>query len=597
MDNLKEAIEAFEDYFNLNADGDTIYVGRRLTDMDYINAIDDICRKYNVRFEETSTNSFNYRVIKNSRQIKSGMEFDELTEFSHQIAKSVISEKMSLQQAVSEVMNELNCNEKYALTCVHNWIENEPTYNGMTMTSSRQIKSGLTIPAEEWAHRWIPNIMDQRNFISMCNEDGYTEFDSETFHKLLDKYNFKANGRNGYLGPVTEHQIKSARYIATDPESGEVLGSADTYEEAVNEWGEDVTITDSEAAEGQENMEDGLFSSFEEENEEDIEIESSKKPSGDKAFLSKIVSSFLKQDMTEEQALKRIMLRNNCNIGYAKQIFSNAIEDDSLIQSGVMDIADDINKDFNIDGDIESWYKDYVPENGVAHTIGGEILRAYSWLKHRYFNDGDKIGIGYGKETVNPAARYLVDKCVEMTEVGDIEDMLNGSSDINKDDDSYNEWLEDLEPAIEDYLRNHEELFHAVNKDDFVDYGTEEDEDSSVEECYIVDEEGNEYWFQGGPDGWACYTINYAREPKFKVDDWIDDLDVIPDTSQDFADFELDGFEYSAEKGSNGEDWMITDVRLPNELAHYGDEWETSDFENYTIYDPNGREISVNDLY
>ena len=57
----------------------------------------------------------------------------------------------------------------------------------------------------------------------------------------------------------SSRQIKSARYIATDPENGEVLGSADTYEEAVNEWGEDVTITDSEATENQEDG--GLFSS------------------------------------------------------------------------------------------------------------------------------------------------------------------------------------------------------------------------------------------------------------------------------------------------------------------------------------------------
>lgn len=449
----------------------------------------------------------------------------------------------------------------------------------------------------------------------------------------------------------SSRQIKSARYIATDPESGEVLGSADTYEEAVNEWGEDVTITDSEAAEGQE--ESGLFSSnktikssFYDDDDDTIDVEvlaeelvnegyepdiveqikdqwleegiseltddedrdfrrdverlalnSSNKLNGDKAFLSNIVSSVLSQSMTQEQAVKRIALRNNCNQAFAKNILSNALEDTSIIQSGIMAIADDINKDFNIDGDIESWFTDYVPREGAANTVGGEILRAFTQIRGRYYNDGDKIGVGMGKDTVNPAARYLVDKCVGWTEVSNIEEMLSGDSDINKDNDNYSEWLEDCEYSLEDYLRNNKDYFHTVNKDDIWDYKTEYDNYESIDEVFIIDDNNNEYWFQGNGDGWHCYTINYSTQPKYHVDEWVDDLDDIPDTSGDFCDFELDGFEYSAEKSRNGQDWMITDVRLPNGIVQVDEEWETSDFEPYTIYDSQGREISINELY
>ena len=439
----------------------------------------------------------------------------------------------------------------------------------------------------------------------------------------------------------SSRKITSARYIATDPESGEVLGSADTYEEAVNEWGEDVTITDSEVGDGQE--ESGLFSSwdndtprgegwlahddgkqknecpyergteeyedwidgweaayqevnssrkpikssisaaaleeqldgqfwtraedFEDEvndagwdvedvnneyatisndkgsqyevrfydhgegrsftmesfkciycdEDDDYEIESSNQLNGDKAFLSNIVSSVLTQSMTQEQAVKRIALRNNCNQAFARNILSSAMEDTSLIQSGVMAIADDINKDFNIDGDIESWFTDYVPREGTANTVGGEILRAFTQIRGRYYNDGDRIGIGMGKENVNPAARYLIDKCVGWTEVSNIEEMLSGDSDINKYNNSYKERIEDCEYSLEDYLRNNEDYFHTVNKDDMWDYKTEYDDYDSIDEIFIMDNDNNEYWLQGNGDGWHCYTINYSHQPKYHV--------------------------------------------------------------------------------
>lgn len=540
-----------------------------------------------------------------------------------------------------------------------------------SINSSRQIESGLTVPAEEWAHRWIPNIIDQRNFISMCNEDGYTEFDSETFHELLDKYNFKANGRNGYLGPVTEHQIKSgmefdeltefshqiaksviseemslqqavnevmnklkcnekyaltcvhswieneptyngmtmtssrqiksARYIATDPESGEVLGSADTYEEAVNEWGEDVTITDSEAAEGQQE-EEGLFSSYEEETEEDdMEIESSKKPSGDKVFLSKIVSAFVSGSMTEEQAVKRVMLRNNCNIGYARQILSSAMDDASLIQSGTMEIAEDLNKDFNIDGDIESWSEDYVPQAGKANTIGGEILRATAQIVNRFYNDGDKIGIGNGKETVNPAARYILENAVEFTAVpDDLQAMLDNDSDINLSDESYEEWVDDFKYEVEDYLREHEELFHAPNKVDMWDFKQESDEKTPITDIFIEDDDGNRYSFQGGPEGWHCYDIYFADGPKYNVGDFVNSGDIQSaggDTDEEFVTFNIDGYTYSAELYDNDE-YEITDIESSNQLVHKDEEWTTEDLEKYNIYNSEDEsELSIEDLY
>ena len=52
------------------------------------------------------------------------------------------------------------------------------------------------------------------------------------------------------------------------------------------------------------------------------------------------------------------------------------------------------------------WEK-YVPDEGTADTLLGEMVRAAGRIRYRYYNDGDMYGYGYGKETVNNALSYL----------------------------------------------------------------------------------------------------------------------------------------------------------------------------------------------
>ena len=505
--------------------------------------------------------------------------------------------------------------------------------------SSRQIKSGF----EEYCQKKGLSGNDKIEFKSYCTGNEVTDDDfDESYYLYTQDNGFDKENSSGPYG------ITSARYIATDPESGEVLGSADTYEEAVNEWGEDVIITDSDVAE-EEQEEQGLFSSYDDydDDEDTIDIEtlaeelkkegwnpdivdevkdswiddyniteltddkdmefrrevekrslnSSKKPTGDKAFLSSIVSSVLTHKMSEEQAVKRLMLRNNCNTGYAKTLLTNALEDESLISSGTMELASDLNQDFNADGDFYSWTKDYMPDNGKASTVGGEILRAANQIIYRYQNDGDRINVGNGKETVNPAARYLIDKCVGWTGSSEIEDMLSGANDTNSSDEYYSEWVEDLQVEIEDYLRNHEELFHTANQDDMWDYKTSEDDDVAITSIFIEDDDGNRYSFQGGPEGWHCYDIYYANKPKFNVGDVVPG-DEIGNPTDEYTTFEDNGFMYSAEKVEVGDDWEITDVQFEGQLVHKDEEWTTDELERYQIYNAEDEsQVSVEDLY
>ena len=56
---------------------------------------------------------------------------------------------------------------------------------------------------------------------------------------------------------------------------------------------------------------------------------------------------------------------------------------------------------------INKLFKELVPDTGKADSLAGELVRAMSRIGHRFYNDGDQLGIGYGKETCNPAGRFL----------------------------------------------------------------------------------------------------------------------------------------------------------------------------------------------
>ena len=56
---------------------------------------------------------------------------------------------------------------------------------------------------------------------------------------------------------------------------------------------------------------------------------------------------------------------------------------------------------------INELFKELVPETGKADSLAGELVRAMSRIGYRFYNDGDQLGIGYGKETCNPAGRFL----------------------------------------------------------------------------------------------------------------------------------------------------------------------------------------------
>lgn len=411
-------------------------------------------------------------------------------------------------------------------------------------------------------------------------ETGKGTWDKEFADCIINEFPIKSS-----------RKITSARFTVTDKETGEVLGSADTYEEAVNQWGEEVLITDTQVTE---------------------EITSSKrlnmnKKETDYQFNKRIVNSVMLKDMTEEQAISQIASRNNINTGFAKRIFNNIMKDERYITSGIMDIADEINKQFDLNGDLDSWFEDYVQGSGKSNTVGGELVRAASRIIYRYENDGDMIGKGYGKETVNPAARYIIDKASDYSDVYEIKQMLDVDSDINRDEEMYSRWLDSFANTFADYLRDHEQLFHTPNKEDMWDWKTNDDYNTSVNEVYVDDGEGNKYYFSKEGDVWKCDSIDFSVEPDWYENDVVDDSDEtfaqeIYDKSDEYGDVELDGFNYSWEAFNEPDDegnyheWLITDVKLLSPIADVDDYWYTHEFADYDVFDTSGNEVRETDM-
>lgn len=126
---------------------------------------------------------------------------------------------------------------------------------------------------------------------------------------------------------------------------------------------------------------------------------------------------------------------------------------------------------------INALFSELVPVSGKADTVAGEIIRAISRIGYRNYNDGDHVGVGYGKETCNPAARYLMRKAGD--EVADAIADLWGL----EPDDLYDERLAEVEEKVLRYIEQHPELKATPNSEDMWSYRDErEDVDDYDEE-------------------------------------------------------------------------------------------------------------------
>lgn len=128
---------------------------------------------------------------------------------------------------------------------------------------------------------------------------------------------------------------------------------------------------------------------------------------------------------------------------------------------------------------INALFEELVPSSGKADTVAGEIVRAVCRIGYRWYNDGDMVGVGYGKETCNPAARYLAEKCR-----GKVERAISDMWGLDYcPDDVYEERVQTLNRMVLEHLEQHPELKTTANEEDMWDwYDKDEDVDNGDEE-------------------------------------------------------------------------------------------------------------------
>ena len=125
-------------------------------------------------------------------------------------------------------------------------------------------------------------------------------------------------------------------------------------------------------------------------------------------------------------------------------------------------------------------FDELVPMSGKADTIAGEIVRAICRIGYRSYNDGDHIGVGYGKETCNPAARYLMARTNEEI-AAIIYDMWGQTSDYH-----YEKQLADLENKVLGFIESHPWLKVKSNPEDMLSF---RDKELDVDDSWMEDED------------------------------------------------------------------------------------------------------------
>jgi len=125
---------------------------------------------------------------------------------------------------------------------------------------------------------------------------------------------------------------------------------------------------------------------------------------------------------------------------------------------------------------MDELFEELVPASGKADSLAGELIRATCRIGYRFYNDGDHLGIGYGKETCNPAGRFLIRKAPR--EIGDLVAALWGMAS----EDGYEAVLDTLTEKVVAYIDGNPDLRNQPTEDmlDFRD--SSEDVDDSCDE-------------------------------------------------------------------------------------------------------------------
>ena len=125
---------------------------------------------------------------------------------------------------------------------------------------------------------------------------------------------------------------------------------------------------------------------------------------------------------------------------------------------------------------INNLFEELVPGSGKADSLAGEMVRATARIGYRFYNDGDQLGIGYGKETCNAAGRFLMEKGSET--IGEMVAALWGTAN----EKAYETLLDLLCEEVADYIEANPALRTTPTEDMFSFYDKYEDVDDLEDE-------------------------------------------------------------------------------------------------------------------
>lgn len=128
-------------------------------------------------------------------------------------------------------------------------------------------------------------------------------------------------------------------------------------------------------------------------------------------------------------------------------------------------------------------FEELVPAVGKAENLAGELVRAAERIGYRFFNDGDQIGIGYGKETCNAAARFLMANTPK-----EVSELVAGLWGLYSEK-GYEALLDVMIGELVAYIEAHAETRQQPTKDMFDYYDKYEDVDDSYD-----DEDDEDDW-------------------------------------------------------------------------------------------------------
>ena len=128
---------------------------------------------------------------------------------------------------------------------------------------------------------------------------------------------------------------------------------------------------------------------------------------------------------------------------------------------------------------VNTIFAELVPLEGKADTLAGEIVRAISRIVYRFCNDGDQVGVGYGKQTCNPPARFLASETNAA-----IGDMVRALWQVT-DEAAYERLLGIVTEMTMDYIDEHPELREQPAPDmwDYRDEQEDRDDYDDEDEC------------------------------------------------------------------------------------------------------------------